>query len=411
MILHYADYMKYLLLRLKRFCGFIAGFVFFIAGIFKLSDPVGAGLIVKEYMDFLHIGFLAPLAKATAFLISFAETIIGAALVTGIWRRVTAVAALSFQMFFTLLTLLLLIFNPEMDCGCFGEVIHLSHIETFIKNIVLLLLLISFTFPSRYLGGPKRHKYVSFGIVSVSVLAFAIYAWISIPLVDYTVFKPAVALQAGSAFGPSEEDIYEAVFVYEKDGAVNEFTLEELPDSTWHFVETRTVVKEGMETVAAALSFYDDSGAYHDTLAVNGKVMVVSIYDIDVRPAVWKRTVQFLTDASRTGFSPLLLVSASVEQMKEVYDMFPEYEEVIRRYLYHSDYKTLITMNRSNSGVTYFSDGYLVRKWSARSCPDEEELEEVIIGDDTETIIGSDAVGSLAFQGFLLYVFAVMLLL
>lgn len=366
---------------------------------------------MKEYMDFLHIGFLAPLAKATAFLISFAETIIGAALVTGIWRRVTAVAALSFQMFFTLLTLLLLIFNPEMDCGCFGEVIHLSHIETFIKNIVLLLLLISFTFPSRYLGGPKRHKYVSFGIVSVSVLAFAIYAWISIPLVDYTVFKPAVALQAGSAFGPSEEDIYEAVFVYEKDGAVNEFTLEELPDSTWHFVETRTVVKEGMETVAAALSFYDDSGAYHDTLAVNGKVMVVSIYDIDVRPAVWKRTVQFLTDASRTGFSPLLLVSASVEQMKEVYDMFPEYEEVIRRYLYHSDYKTLITMNRSNSGVTYFSDGYLVRKWSARSCPDEEELEEVIIGDDTETIIGSDAVGSLAFQGFLLYVFAVMLLL
>ena len=35
--------MNYLLLRLKRFCGFVTGFVFFIGGILKLMDPVGAG--------------------------------------------------------------------------------------------------------------------------------------------------------------------------------------------------------------------------------------------------------------------------------------------------------------------------------------------------------------------------------
>lgn len=411
MIQHYANYMKYLLLRLKRFCGFIAGFVFFIAGIFKLLDPVGAGLVMKEYMDFFHVGFLSPIAKPAAVLISFAETLIGVALVTGIWRRVTAVAALAFQIFFTLLTFLLLIFNPDMDCGCFGEAVHLSHLETFVKNIILLLLLMAFTFPYRHLGGPKRHKYVSFGIVSVSVLAFAVYSWISIPFVDYTVFKPAVALQAGSTFGPSGEDLYEAVFVYEKDGDVQEFKLENLPDSTWSFVETRTVQKHGREDITADLSFYDASGAYHDTLAVNGKVMVMSVYDADVRAGIWKKAVRFLTDASRAGFRPLLLVSASPERMEEVYAMIPEYQEVLKAHLYYSDYKTLITMNRSNSGVTYFSDGYLIKKWSSRSCPDDMELEEVYCGDDTETIIGSDAVGSLAFQGFILYVFAVMLLL
>ena len=46
--------MKYLLLRIKRFCGFITGFVFFIGGILKLMDPVGAGLVMGEYLDFMH---------------------------------------------------------------------------------------------------------------------------------------------------------------------------------------------------------------------------------------------------------------------------------------------------------------------------------------------------------------------
>ena len=50
--------MKYILFRLKRFCGFITGFVFFIAGIFKLLDPVGTGLIMSGYFDFLHLNFL-----------------------------------------------------------------------------------------------------------------------------------------------------------------------------------------------------------------------------------------------------------------------------------------------------------------------------------------------------------------
>ena len=35
--------------RLRRFCAFIIGLVFLLAGIFKLLDPVGAGLVVEEY--------------------------------------------------------------------------------------------------------------------------------------------------------------------------------------------------------------------------------------------------------------------------------------------------------------------------------------------------------------------------
>ena len=396
---------------MKRFCGFIAGFVFFIAGIFKLLDPVGAGLVMKEYMDFLHLGFVSALAKPSAVALAFVEVLIGTALVTGIWRRLTAVAALIFQTFFTFLTLLLVILNPQMDCGCFGEVVHLTHIQTFIKNLVLEALLVAFAFPFRYLGGPKKHKYVSFGVVMLSVLAFSLYTWLYIPFVDYTAFKPAVALQAGSAFATVEDDSYEAVFVYEKDGKTEEFSLDELPDSTWTFVDVRTT--PGSEQVAntVSLSFYDELGAYQDSLAVKGKVLVVSLYDAGVRQSVWEKVASFVSMAEEVGFTSLVLVSATDEQLNNVYAKLPQQTEILKRCLYRSDYKTLVTMNRSNGGVTYFSDGYLVKKWAAKSRPGMNELQEVFNGDDTETIIGSDAVGSLAFQGFLLYVFAVMLLL
>ena len=49
--------MRYILQRMRRFCGYIAGFVFYISGILKLLDPVGAGLVMDEYYSFLHLGF------------------------------------------------------------------------------------------------------------------------------------------------------------------------------------------------------------------------------------------------------------------------------------------------------------------------------------------------------------------
>ena len=68
-------------------------------------------------------------------------------------------------------------------------------------------------------------------------------------------------------------------------------------------------------------------------------------------------------------------------------------------------------MNRSNGGVTYFNDGVLIRKWARICAPDQAELDELQKTDTTEVSIARESKGSLVFQGFLLYVFAVMLLL
>jgi len=391
--------MRYLLLRMKRLCGFITGFVFFLSGIAKLMDPVGAGLVMKEYYAFLHLGFLGFSAKFMGVFFALAETVIGTALITGVWRRVVAQCAIVLQSFFTLLTLLLVIFNPEMDCGCFGEAIHLTHGETFIKNIILLTLLLTYYIPRKHLGNTKKKKYVSFALVTISVLAFTVYSWVYIPMIDFTAYKAGAELQAGATV--NADDLYESVFTYEKNGIQQDFTLGHLPDSTWTFVNVSTRLKEGHEDALVGLSFFNETtGEYMDTLAIEGKVMVVSVYDPDISAKKWNKIENFIRRSQDAGFTTILLTTST-----------EEIPTVLAAVAYTSDYKTLISLNRSNGGVTYFNDGELIRKWARVNAPSRTELADLQNTDATEIAIAKDSKGSLGFQGFLLYVFAVMLLL
>ena len=383
--------MRYLLFRLKRFCGFATGFVFFISGILKLMDPVGAGLVMKEYFKFLHISFLTPVSLPAGVAFALAEAIIGAGLITGVWRKFIALLSIILQSLFTTLTLLLVIFKPEMDCGCFGEAIHLTHEETFVKNLILLTLLLIYYIPVKYLGQTKRKKYVSFCIVSASSLAFSLYSLLFIPMVDFTELKPGTAVNKDIL---TDEESFEAVFIYEKDGKEAVFTLENLPDGTWSFVRTESNLE--VSSSSAVISIYDKDGNYADSLLSKGRIMAVSVYNDNLTEKDLQKIEKTLSDAESVGFTPLLLAASP---------------QIDSRYLYNCDYKTLITLNRSNGGATYIEDGYIIRKWAKRKLPALEELAMVSKEAPTETFISRDTGTSLAFQGFLLYIFAVMLLL
>lgn len=409
--------MKPLPLRIRRFCAFLVGVVFFISGIFKLLDPVGAGLVMADYYKFFHVDFLGFSAKPVALLLAMTETVIGAGLVTGLWRKVMAVAASAFLGFFTLLALVLVIFNPVMDCGCFGEVIHLSHMQTFLKNMILCALSLAAFLPYRDFGQNRRRKYVAFSMVMAGVAAFTVYSMVYIPLVNYTDFKPASRLLAAeNHYVTDGEDMYEYVLVYEKDGRKKEFTLENVPDSTWTFVESRAVPKAGYrQEVFPELTFSDASGQYMSELAVRHNVMVVSVYNVErMSSSKWAAVAHFIGNAGASGISPLVLTASYPEALKDAMarsGVDKQTAEYLFEHVYYADYKALVSLNRSNGGVTYFDNGYLVRKWAYTNMPQADDLGMLMSGDITETLLDYSTSGSLAFKGFLLYCFAVMLLL
>ncbi len=336
----------------KRISAVVIGFVFFFAGLFKLMDPVGAELVVEEYFKFLHLGFMRPLSGFVGSAGAILETILGAALITGVWRQIVGTVTLAVLGFFTVLTAITLIFNPSMDCGCFGEAIHLTHLQSFVKNLVLLVLWAVAFVPLNLQEPTRKVKYVSFAIAGISVCLFFLYSSLSIPLIDFTDYKP------------------------------------------------------GAELSESGLSFSDASGEYADSLSLGERVLVASVYEpAKLSEHKWQKISALIEQASAAGFTPLVLTASYPEEISELAG--PE----LLQYTYFADRKALLTLNRSNGGATYIADGQIVAKWSINRPPTAEKLASLAGTNPTESLITENNGPKLKLQAFLLYVFAVMLLL
>ena len=382
--------------RLRRFCAILIGLVFLASGLLKLLDPVGTGLIVSEYLKFFHMGFLQGAAKGFGMVLSLLEAITGAALVSGVYRRLTAAVTSFLILFFTIITLILWIANPVMDCGCFGEAIHLTHLQTLLKNVVLLVLAVIAFIPFQNFGVPRKRKKIAFALAALSLVFALCYNARHLPMIDFTEFAPGAELFASLDNDYQEMDGKVPTFIYERAGQRGSFTLDNLPDSTWTFVAVDTLTRSGLYKTASkpVLSFRDAEGNYQDELAVLGKVMVFSVYDPD--DADWDRIRTQAGEARVAGATPLILSVPGEDAPQGVY---------------YADFKPLITLNRANGGATYFNDGELISKWSPRDVPEGEELSRVLdrepVGMSTDFIVGR----RIKAQGFALYLLALLLLL
>ena len=182
---------------IKRLCAFILGSVFLVGGLFKLMDPVGSSLVMESYFNFLHIGFLNFASTGFALIFNLLECFVGVALISGIWLPLVRMISLVLLLFFTLLTVLLLIFNPQMDCGCFGEVVHLTHLQSFLKNIVLLALwAVAFLPLLRQHPRPLYRKIVSWTVYAL-IIGFTIFSFTRLPLLDLTDLHSGTELSEG----------------------------------------------------------------------------------------------------------------------------------------------------------------------------------------------------------------------
>lgn len=336
----------------RRISAVVIGLVYLVAGLLKLMDPAGAGLVVDEYFKFFHLDAFRGLSAFAGSAGALMETALGIALVTGVWRRVTGIVTLAATGFFTVITVILLIFNPAMDCGCFGEAVHLTHLQSFLKNVALLALWCLAFIPIKRQEPTRRVKYVSFSVACVSVCLFFLYSSLSLPLLDFTDYRP------------------------------------------------------GAEIEDAGLYFSDAGGEYADSLATEGKVFAISVYNPEkIQGRNWDKFAKTLQSAEAAGLTPLLLAAS---YPGEIENYAPE---EILPYTYFADRKTLLTLNRSNGGANYFFDGLIVAKWSAYAPPSAEKLAELSDGDAMDTLISRNNAARLKIQGFFIYLLVILFLM
>lgn len=388
--------------RTRRICAILIGIVFLASSLLKLMDPVGTGLIVTEYLHFFHLSFLSGAAKIFGAILALVEGSLGAALVTGVYRKTAAIATWALLGIFTVITLILWIFNPTMDCGCFGEAIHLTHFQSFLKNIVLLVLACGAFIPMTQFGIPFTRKKVSFALSVIALVIALWYSWKHLPLIDFTEFASGVELYASLDNDYQKEDGLFPTLIYEKDGQRGSFTGL-LPDSSWTFVGLDTLQRNGryLPGNKPMLSFTDAAGEYQDEKAVLGKVVLFSVYNPE--RADWKRLEQQAETAINAGAKAFVLAAASPEILDEL-SVPPSLE------IYYADYKTLLTLNRANGGGSYFSNGELVKKWAPCDAPKAAEMQVMLASDHIDVSTQHVIKRRILAQGFCLYLAALLIL-
>lgn len=388
---------------LRRLCAVLTGITFLVSGLAKIIDPVGTMLIVTEYFKLLHLGFMIPAAKVIGVILATVEALTGLALITGVMRKVAAWITYAMVGFFTLVTLFLLFRNPSMDCGCFGEAVHLNHLQSFLKNIALLALACIAFIPLKSIGKPKTRKWISFGIAAISVLYTVLYSNTHIPIVDFTEFNLGAELMASLDDDIEADNHYQTMYVYEKDGQEGIFPDGNKPvaDTAWKFVRADTLFREGigMQEKHPVLSFRNADGYYLDSEAAQGKVVVFSVYAPS--KANWDRLHRQFMQVLDAGARPILMVASypsEIDSLGIPVDLPVNY----------ADYKTLITLNRSNGGATYICEGEIIGKWHQRGFP--ASIAQMIKQDPVDLCSNLILDRRIKAQGFALYLVALLIL-
>lgn len=342
------------------------GAVFICSGVLKMIDPVGTGLIFTEYLKAFRMDFLIPASAGLGMALSVTEFVLGIGVLVRIRMRVISWAALVLMCFFTVLTFILYRFSPIEDCGCFGEAIHLTNAQTFAKNLILLCLIVPvFLFRRKFRQtADAAAEWTYLGLHALSAVILSLYAYRTLPLKEFGDFREgadiSIALSEGNII------LSEDTYVYEKDGIRREFALSAIPDTTWTFVEVRQCAEAAPRGHAFDFAVSGMDGAYiTDELISNGvPVVLFVVYDPD------DAGMDELSDMAETasmlemsGVTAKILLpgSGSLEALAGRCDSTLTGE--ITASAAFCDYKTLISLCRSNCGAVCMKEGLIVDKY------------------------------------------------
>ncbi len=360
-------------------CRFLLGIVFIFSGFVKAVDPLGSFYKIQDYLTAFGMASWFPsyLPLFFGIVLAAVEFSVGIFLFWGIRKNVASILALLFMAVMTPLTLYLALTNPVSDCGCFGDAWILTNWQTFGKNIVLLIAAISVfkwkAWMVRFITAKMEWMVSMYTLLFVFALAF--YCLGDLPILDFRPYKIGTDIKAHMEIPEgAKPSVFESRFILEKGGKRQEFTLENYPDTTWKFIETRTILKEkGYEP------------PIHD----------FSIMNLETGEDI---TDQVLSDQEYT----FLLIAHRIEQaddsnidlINEIYDYSVEHgyafyaitssrEEEIELWrdktgaeypVCQMDDITLKTIIRSNPGLLLLKDGVILNKWSDHRLPDDYVL-------------------------------------
>ena len=351
---------------------------FILSGFVKAVDPLGTQYKLQDYLEAMHLGSMVPdfATLAGSIALSAIEFSIGICLLFAIRRRLTSRLTMLMMGIMTALTVWIYIADPVSDCGCFGDAVVLTNGETLLKNIVLLACaLVIVRWPLDMIRFISRsNQWIVFNYSLVFILVVAGWALYDLPQFDFRPYHVGANILKGMEVPEgAEQPQFETTFIMEKDGVRQEFGLDNYPDSTWTYIDTKTIqTKKGYVPPIHDFSIMTPEGdeLTEEILSDQGYTfLLISPHLEDADDSQLDLINQVYEYAEDNGYPFYCLTASSEQGINRWRDITgAEYPFAL------TDETTLKTVIRSNPGLLLLKDGTVIRKWSHNRLPNEYAL-------------------------------------
>ena len=360
-------------------CRFVLAATFIFSGYVKAIDPLGTLYKLKDYAAAMSLNGLLPdwALVGVAIALGALEFALGVFMLFAVRRHVVSRITLAFMAAMTALTLWIFVADPVKDCGCFGDALKLTNGETLLKNIVLsaCAALVAWRpvdmarFISRSNQWIVRYYTVAYIVIT------SVYCLYTLPIFDFRPYHVGMNIKQGMEIPEgAEQPEFESTFLLRKNGETREFTLDNYPDSTWEYVDTRTVqTKKGYEPPIhdfALTSCDTGEDITEQVLTKKGYTFLL----VSPRLAVaddsnFGDIDQIFEYAEENGADFYCVTASANDEIERWRDLTgAEYQ------FCNADETTLTTMIRSNPGLILLKDGTIIGKWSHNALPQTDDL-------------------------------------
>ena len=371
--------MQKLRITVVNVCRFVLAATFIFSGYVKAIDPLGTLYKLKDYAAAMSLNGLLPdwVLVGVAIALGALEFALGVFMLFAVRRHVVSRITLAFMTAMTVLTLWIFVADPVKDCGCFGDALKLTNGETLLKNIVLIACaaLVAWRpadmarFISRSNQWIVRYYTVAYIVIT------SVYCLYTLPIFDFRPYHVGTNIKQDMEIPEgAEQPEFESTFLLRKNGETREFTLDNYPDSTWEYVDTRTVqTKKGYEPPIhdfALTSCDTGEDITEQVLTKKGYTFLL----VSPRLAVaddsnFGDIDQIYEYAEENGADFYCVTASANDEIERWRDLTgAEY------HFCNADETTLKTMIRSNPGLMLLKDGTIIGKWSHNALPQTDDL-------------------------------------
>ena len=366
-------------LFIVNLCRMAIALTFILSGYVKAIDPLGTQYKLNDYAAAMHLSEYIPdwLTLTGAIALAMTEFALGIFMLFAIRRHLVSRLMTAMMVMMTLITVWIFIANPVKDCGCFGDAIKLTNGETLLKNIVLLAAAIVTAMRPLDMARliSKSNQWIVTNYTLVYIVCTSLYCLYALPTFDFRPYHIGADIKKGMEIPEgAEQPEFETTFILKKNGQTREFTLDNYPDSTWEFVDSKTVqTRQGYEPPIHDFSLTDTKTGEDITdnvLSHKGYTFLLISRSLAYADDSNFGDIDQIYEYASEHNIPFYCVTASTDS-----DINRWRDLTGAEYPFcTADETTLKTIIRSNPGLLLLKDATIIGKWSHNQLPDPDEL-------------------------------------